>query len=229
MAATVPKSAFEFLSKLKKNNNRDWMQEHKTEYLANEKAFKNLYTAIENGLNISDEIAKVKIFRINRDIRFSNNKTPYNTHRSASFSRAGAHRRGGYYLRLEPGNSFVAGGFFDPNPADLLRIRREFELDSAPIRNILAAKDFQKAFGNFNQEYAVKTAPKGFNKEDKNIDLIRLQRFIVRHPFSDAEVFEAGFSENILQHFLLLRPFFDYMSEILTTDLNGESLLKILE
>ncbi len=225
MNPTIPKSAFDFLLKLKKNNNRDWMQEHKKEYLANEKTLKEFYTAVEKGLNVTDKIASRKVFRINRDIRFSNDKTPYNVHRSVSFSRAGAQRRGGYYLRLEPGNSFMAGGFFEPNPTDLLRIRKEFEMDSSEIRKILNNKDFKKAFGNFNQEYAVKTAPKGFNKEDKNIDLIRLKSFFVNHPFTDKEVFAADFKDNLIHHYQLLRPFFNYMSDVLTTDLNGESLL----
>ncbi len=225
MNPTIPKTAFDFLLKLKKNNTREWMQEHKQEYLKNEKAFKEFYAAVEKGLNTTDEIANVKIFRINRDIRFSNDKTPYNVHRSASFSRAGAQRRGGYYLRLEPGNSFMAGGFFEPNPADLLRIRKEFEMDASEIREIINQKDFKKAFSNFNQEYAVKTAPKGFNKEDENIDLIKLKNFFVRHRFTDAEVFADDFKENLLYHYQLLRPFFNYMSDVLTTDLNGVSLL----
>ncbi len=225
MIPTISKTAFDFLLQLKKNNNREWMQEHKKEYLANEKALKEFYAAVERGLNTTDEIAKTKIFRINRDIRFSNDKTPYNVHRSVSFSRAGAQRRGGYYLRLEPGNSFMAGGFFDPNPADLLRIRKEFEMDSTEIREVLATKDFKNAFGDFNQEYAVKTAPKGFDKDDKNIDLIRLKSFFVTHSFSDEEVFAADFKDNLINHYQLLRPFFNYMSDVLTTDLNGESLL----
>lgn len=221
MTPTIPKTAFDFLLKLKENNNREWMQEHKKEYLANEKALKEFYAAVEKGLNITDEIAKVKVFRIHRDIRFSNDKTPYNVHRSASFSRAGAHRRGGYYLRLEPGNSFMAGGFFGPNPADLYRIRKEFEMDSSEIRHILNEKQFKKAFGNFNGEYAVKTAPKGFNKDDENIDLIRLKSFFVNHSFTDSEVFAPDFKEKLLYHYQLLRPFFNYMSDVLTTDLNG--------
>ena len=167
----LPKSIFSFLNKLKKNNNREWMHENKKEYLANEKILKQFYTCIENGLNKTDEISKVKIFRINRDIRFSKDKTPYNVHRSVSFTRAGEHRRGGYYLRLEPGNSFMAGGFFSPNPSDLLRIRKEFEIDSADIRKILSQKNFNNAFEGFVQEYKVKTAPKGFRKDDPNIDL----------------------------------------------------------
>ena len=226
MIVTIPKSSFQFLKKLKKNNHRDWMQEHKKEYLEGEKFFKAFYATIEAGLNRTDEIAKLKVFRINRDIRFSKDKTPYNVHRSASFSRAGAHRRGGYYLRLEPGNSAMAGGFFGPEPADLLRIRKEFEMDASEIHTILKQKDFKQAFGDFDQTYKVKTAPKGFSKEDPNIDLIRLKSYFVVHKFTDSEVFSEDFEENLVHHFLLLRPFFDYMSDVLTTDLNGVSLLK---
>ena len=201
------------------------MQENKKEYLANEKLLKQFYATIESNINKTDEISKLKVFRINRDLRFSKDKTPYNVHRSASFSRAGAHRRGGYYLRLEPGNSMMAGGFFSPEPPDLLRIRKEFEMDASEIREILNQKEFKNAFGGFNQEYAVKTAPRNFDKEDPNIDLIKLKSYFVVHSFSDAEVFSEDFSENLTKHFLLLRPYFDYMSEVLTTDLNGVSLI----
>ncbi|GEQ86343.1 TIGR02453 family protein [Patiriisocius marinistellae] len=225
MSVQIPKESFIFLNNLKKNNHRDWMLENKKEYLANEKILKSFYTEIQQGLNKSDEIAKQKIFRINRDIRFSKNKTPYNVHRSVSWSRAGAQRRGGYYLRLEPGNSLMAGGFFAPEPADLLRIRKEFEMDASEIKQILNYKEFDKAFSGFNQDNRVKTAPKGFSKEDPNIELLRLKSYVVRHKFTDAEVFAENFSEKVLYHYQLLRPFFDYMSEVLTTDLNGESLL----
>ncbi|MBL4663827.1 MAG: DUF2461 domain-containing protein [Flavobacteriaceae bacterium] len=225
MSINVPKSSFDFLLKLKKNNHRDWMLENKKEYLANEKELKAFYAEVEASLNINDEIAKLKVFRINRDVRFSKDKTPYNVHRSASFSRAGAHRRGGYYLRLEPGSSAMAGGFFSPEPTDLLRIRKEFEMDTTEIRAILNQKDFDKAFSGFNKEYTVKTAPKGFSKEDPNIDLIKLKSYFVVHKFTDTEVQSKGFKDNLLYHFELLRPYFDYMSDVLTTDLNGVSLL----
>ena len=226
MSISISKSSFTFLKNLKANNHRDWMQEHKKEYQANEKLLKAFYTTIEDGLNKTDKIAKTKVFRINRDIRFSKDKTPYNVHRSVSFSRAGEERRGGYYLRLEPGKSLMAGGFFDPNPADLLRIRREFEMDASPIRKILNDKKFKAAFGGFVQEYAVKTAPKGFSKEDPNIDLLRLKNYFVVHNFTDDEIFSENFKDNLVYHYELLRPYFNYMSEVLTTDLNGVSLLK---
>ena len=222
---TIPASVFDFLSDLKKNNHRDWMQEHKKRYEANEKALKLFYTTVVDRLNETDEIEKTKIFRINRDVRFSKDKTPYNVHRSVSFIRAGVHRRGGYYLRLESGNSLMAGGFFSPDPKDLLRIRKEFEMDDQEIRDILSNKEFKKAFGGFNTENQVKTAPKGFDKEHAAIDLIRNKAFFVRHQFTDKEICAPDFIDKLLSYYELLRPYFDYMSSVLTTDLNGVSLI----
>lgn len=224
--STIPKVAFEFLKNLKKNNHREWMTENKKQYQSNEKVLKAFYASVAERLNEKDEIEKTKVFRINRDVRFSKDKTPYNVHRSVSFSRAGAQRRGGYYLRLEPGNSLMAGGFFSPEPADLLRIRKEFEMDDEEIREILSNSDFKKAFNGFNQGYQVKTAPKGFSKDHKAIDLIKNKSFFVEHSFTDDEVFAPDFLDKVVYHYELLRPFFNYMSDVLTTDLNGVSLLE---
>jgi uncharacterized protein (DUF2461 family) len=99
-------------------------------------------------------------------------------------------------------------------------------MSASEIRKILGQKGFKKAFDGFNTEYAVKTAPKGFNKEDPNIDLLRLKSYFVVHKFSDAEVYSEDFKEKLIHYFELLRPFFDYMSGVLTTDLNGVSLLE---
>lgn len=227
MITAVPRASLAFLKDLKKNNTREWMADHKSRYQDSEKVLKELYATIKAGLNETDEIEKLKIFRINRDIRFSKDKTPYNVHRSASFSRAGAHRRGGYYLRIEPGDkSVIAGGFFNPEAADLKRIRTEFHLDASEIRDILNDSAFAKAFPNgFETTNAVKTAPRDFDKNDPNIDLIKLKSFVVRKEFTDREVMQSDFSETVVSHYKLLRPYFDYMSDVLTTDLNGESIL----
>lgn len=225
---TIPTSSFDFLKQLAKNNHKDWMDDNRKTYQVSEKKLKAFYAEVQHGLNKNDEIAKLKVFRINRDIRFSKDKTPYNIHRSVSFSRAGAHRRGGYYLRLEPGDkSVVAGGFFNPEPADLKRIRTEFQMDATEIRTILSDPKFVKTYGGeFDAWDPVKTAPKGFSKDDPNIDLIRLKNFVVTHRFTDKEVLAADFGKKVLHHFELLRPFFDYMSDVLTTDLNGVSLIE---
>jgi len=223
MITAVPRASLAFLKDLKKNNTREWMADHKSRYQDSEKVLKDLYATIKAGLNETDDIEKLKIFRINRDIRFSKDKTPYNVHRSASFSRAGAHRRGGYYLRIEPGNkSVIAGGFFNPETADLKRIRTEFHLDASEIRDILNDSAFAKAFPN---GFETTNAPRDFDKNDPNIDLIKLKSFVVRREFTDREVMKSDFSETVVSHYKLLRPYFNYMSDVLTTDLNGESIL----
>lgn len=228
MKIQLPPTILNFLDDLKENNTRDWMEANRARYLENEKLLKAFYYEIEQELNQVDEIEKVKVFRINRDVRFSKNKTPYNVHRSASFSRAGAHRRGSYYLRIEPhNNSRISGGFFSPEPADLKRIRQEFSLDAQEIRDILHTPNFKMHFKHgLDSTRSVKTAPRGFKKDDPNIDLIRLKSFFVTRTFTDDEVLSPNFGKQVVRSFKELRPFFDYMSEVLTTDLNGESIIQ---
>lgn len=221
----ISETLFPLLSEIKENNNREWFAENKTRFQKEEKDLKLFFNEIMKAINIFDEIEKMKIFRIYRDVRFSKDKLPYKTNRSANWIRAGAHRRGSYYLQLEPGNSFIGCGFFQPNPADLLRIRKEFEMDDSEIREILKQPEFKKAYKGFDTSDQVKTAPKGFDKEHKAIDLIKNKNFFVAHYFSDKEVLSSGFSENVIYHFELVQPFFKYMSDVLTTDLNGVSLL----
>ncbi|MEP2935420.1 MAG: DUF2461 domain-containing protein [Gilvibacter sp.] len=223
--ATIPAQSLQFLKELKENNTKDWMDANRARYKQSEAALKEFYAAVQAGLNKDDVIEKLKVFRINRDIRFSKDKTPYNAHRSASFSREGASRRGGYYLRIQPGASAMAGGFWAPEPADLLRIRKEFEQDAGPMRAVLEAPAFKKAFGGLNTEFQVKTAPKGFSKDHPNIDLIKNKAFFVVHPFTDKEVLAPDFADKVVHYYSLLRPYFDLMTEILTTDLNGVSLI----
>lgn len=221
----IPASSIQFLTALKKNNNREWFDAHKTTFKEEEGKLKLFYNELLSDLSSLDHIEKMKVFRIYRDVRFSKDKTPYNTHRSVSFSRATEKLRGGYYLRIEPGNTMMAGGFFQPNAQDLLRIRKEFEMDAAEAREVFNNKQFVALFGALEGD-EVKTAPRGFDKNHPAIDLIKKKSFIATRRFSDAEVIAPDFKEKVLESFIGLRPFFDYMSAVLTTDLNGVSLLK---
>jgi uncharacterized protein (TIGR02453 family) len=157
-------------------------------------------------------------------VRFSHDKTPYKSHFAGSFSRAGAQRRGGYYLQVKPGGSFAATGFWEPEKNDLLRIRKELELDAGRFREVINRPSFKKTWGELQGE-ELKTAPKGFNREDENIDLIRKKRFIFIRNFPDETVLGESFLEEVNNSFREIRPWFDLMSEILTTNLNGESIL----
>ena len=221
----VSQSTLEFLSRLKENNNRVWFDAHKNDFKGEEAKLKGFFNTVLADLNSADTIDKMKIYRIYKDVRFSKEKIPYNVHRSVGFSRATEKLRGGYYLRIEPGNSILAGGFFQPNPTDLLRIRKEFETDATEIRAITNAPVFQKYFGIL-EGASVKTAPRGFDKTHPAIDLIRKKSFLATRSFTDEEVLSKDFRSEVNASFKALRPFFDYMSDVLTTDLNGVSLLK---
>jgi len=225
MSTAIPKSALDFFKKLQKNNNREWFTEHKPKFKAIETEVKLVYNEIYNRLNSHDEVDKLKLFRIYRDVRFSKNKTPYKTHFGGSFHRKKPELRGGYYLHISPNNeSFLATGFWQPNPADLLRMRKEFEMDANEMREIINNKMFKSVWGELEGD-EVKTAPKGFNKEDKNIDLIKKKQYIFTKKFTDKEVLSKDFLDTVHDAFKTVRPYFDYMSDVLTTNLNGESLL----
>ena len=225
MSIAIPKSALDFFKKLEKNNNREWFAEHKPEFKAVEAEVKQVYTKIYERLNVHDEVDKMKIFRVYRDVRFSKDKTPYKTHFGGSFHRKKPELRGGYYLHIAPNNeSFIATGFWEPHKDDLLRIRKEFEMDADEMRKIMGNKKFKSIWGDIVGD-EVKTAPKGFNKEDKNIDLIKKKQFIFTQKFTDKEITAPDFLNTIEASFKVIRPYFDYMSDVLTTNLNGESLL----
>ena len=219
------KESLQYLKDLQKNNNRDWFAENKNRFIKAQDNAKEVYAAIFQELVKHDEIEKFKLFRIYRDVRFSKDKTPYKAHFAGSYSRLGKSLRGGYYLRIRPGESFLAGGFWEPNKEDLLRIRKEIEIDASELREILANKNFKHYFGNTLQGDELKTAPRGFDKDHPDIDLLRKKGFIAVRNFTDIEVLSKNFVEEVNQSYLALRPFFDYMSDVLTTNLNGESII----
>lgn len=220
----LPASSLEFLKLLKENNNRDWFNANKDEFL-NQQTFiehfaDGLLAALNNHDLIETPSGKASLHRIYRDTRFSNNKTPYKTNWSGSFRRATKQRRGGYYFHIEPGNSFVIGGFHSPNTEDLKRIRDDISYDPVPLRKIINSKSFMATFGTLQGEQ-LKKAPKGFDINDEAIDLLRYKQFLITRSYTDQEVLSPTFIKEMNQTFKNMRPFFDYMSEVLSTDTNG--------
>ena len=213
-----------FLSKLEKNNNREWFTEHKGEYqVAYDEMIKfadALLAEMQKHDQIDTASGKRSLFRIYRDVRFSKDKIPYKNNLGGGFRRATKFLRGGYYYQIQPGNCFVAGGFWGPNAQDLLHIRKQIAMDPDPLRDVLANEKFQKFFGVLEGEQ-LKTAPKGFDKEDPSIDLLRYKQFVIYHRFSEAEIASGNFHIKMANAFAAMKPFLDYMTEILTTDLNG--------
>ncbi len=219
------KNTFQFLKNLEKDNNRDWFADNKNIYDASLANAKEVFSMIHQNLEAHDEIEKQKVYRIYRDVRFSKDKTPYNPRFAVSYSRSGKQLRGGYFLQIKPGDTLLGGGFWQPEKEDLLRIRKEFELDDSEIREILSEDNFMKFFGGKLEGDELKTAPKGFDKEHKSIDLIKKKGFIAIRRFTDKEVMSKDFVNEIDASFKALRPYFNLMSDILSTNLNGELLV----
>lgn len=182
-----PETLFDFFKTLEKNNNRDWFNVHKAEFKAIELETKKVYNALFELIKVHDEVDKLKVFRIYRDVRFSKNKLPYKTHFGGSFHRKKPQLRGGYYVHIQPNNeSFIATGFWEPNKEDLLRIRKEFEMDASEIKAIINDKTFKSIWGNFVGD-ELKTAPRGFDKNHPEIDLIKKKQFIFIKKYTDTE------------------------------------------
>ncbi|MEO6287235.1 MAG: DUF2461 domain-containing protein [Dyadobacter sp.] len=223
----IPASSLEFLKSLRQNNNRDWFNAHKDEFIEEQNHIENFAGMLLAELNVHDLIetpsGKKSLQRIYRDTRFSTNKTPYKTNWSGGFSRATGQRRGGYYFHIEPGNSFIAGGFWAPNPQDMKRIRDDISFDPEPLRKILKSKSFVSTFGTLGGEQ-LKTTPKGFDANDEAIDLLRYKQFLLSRKFTDAQILSPAFLSEANLTFKNMRPFFDYMSEILTIDADGLDL-----
>lgn len=220
----ITSSTLEFLKDLKANNNRDWFTRNKNRYQSENLKFISFADALLDELkkydNIETASGKKSVFRIYRDIRFSKDKTPYKSHFSGSFTRATKLLRGGYYFHIEPNNSFIGGGFWGPNSSDLLRIRKELASDASEFREILSSPTFIKYFGQLQGE-KLKSAPRGFDKQHPNIDLLQYKQFIVSKKMGNEDVLSENFYLKIVDVFNAMRPFFNYMSSVLTTDENG--------
>lgn len=216
-------ATMQFMVDLEKNNNREWFSVHKDRYEAWLKNGKDFLNDLTIEMNKIDRIERSKLFRIYKDVRFAKDKTPYNTHMSMSLDRAKPHLRGGYYLRLKNGESMLACGFWRPEPSDLALIRGNIDRDGQAMRQVLSNPSILKYFDGFDGE-SLKSAPKGVDKNHPDIDLMRYKSFVFTRNLTDEEVVGKQFLIEVLNGFRAIRPFFDYMSDILGHNLNGEPL-----
>ena len=179
-----------------------------------------LLTEMNKHDKIETPSGKESLFRIYNDVLVYPAKTPYNTHWNGAFKRATKKLRGGYYFNIKPGNSFLAGGFWNPEPKDLKRIRQDIDVNFEYWEKLLAKSTILKTFGTMTGDQ-VSSAPRGYPKDHPAIHLLRYKQFILKHEFTDTEVCSPGFLYKVNDVFKKMRPFFDYMSDILTTDGNG--------
>jgi uncharacterized protein (TIGR02453 family) len=216
----IQKSTLDFLKKLKNNNNRDWFLENKTEYLAAKKNFESFvqefidrivkFEPLMKGLEASS-----CVYRINRDIRFSNDKSPYKTHMGAFIVRGGKQngdKYAGYYFHVEPGNSLIAGGAYIPPAEWLTAIREKIDDEGDRLIKILKNKEFVSTFGSLEGE-KLKTAPKGYPKDHPHIELLRMKSFLVERSISDKEVVSEDCMDLIVKAAKVMKPLNDFCNE----------------
>ena len=210
-----------FLKDLSKHNDRDWFEKNKHRYLNAKETHEQLIGDVLKELARLDGALgnlepKKLIFRIYRDVRFSKDKRPYKTNMGAGFSPNGKLvEEPGYYLHIEPGKSFVAGGIYMPNAENLAKIRQEIDYNTDAFNKIANAKKFRSLFKSFDDSDKLKTAPKGYPKDHPMIEVLKLKSIIVSKDLSDKEVLDKKLAKKVAEYCREIKPLNDFIKNAL--------------
>ncbi len=217
----IQPSTLEFLSDLRKHNDREWFQKNRARYVAARTNYESFIQAVINEIVKFDPIlkgleAKSCTYRINRDIRFTTDKTIYKTHMGAFIVRGGkknGDRLAGYYVHVEPGNnSMIAGGAYVPPMPWLTAIREKIDEQSDRFLKILNNKEFKDIFGEIEGE-KLKSAPKGFKRDHPHIELLKMKSFLSSRIISDKEVLSGRFFDMIIRASRAMKPLNDFLND----------------
>ncbi|GAB3181539.1 DUF2461 domain-containing protein [Telluribacter humicola] len=208
-----------FLRDLSENNNRDWFQDNRKRYETAKKDFEKTLDALLEEVKKVDELGNTQvkdcIFRINRDIRFTNDKTPYKSWLSAAIGPGG--RKSGridYYLHVQPGGeSFIGAGMWNPTAQQLAKYRQEVDYNAGELKRIIHADSFKSYFPEVWGE-TMKTSPKGYSKDHPEIELLRRKQLFFMHYFTDKEVQQKGFVQEIMKGVVLIKPYCEFLNYI---------------
>ena len=222
----LSKDTLQFLDDLKANNNRDWFLDNKKRYETFKKDYQHLVADLLDAMKPLDpslEMLEVKncTFRINRDIRFSKDKTPYKSHLGIWLS-SGAKglNRSGYYIHLENGSSFIAGGLYCPEANDLKKMRKEIAYFYEDLETILNEKEFKKEFNDFDRDEknTLKNPPRGYEKEHPAIDLLKLKSFESSQKINFSTAATKDFVTTVSKKLIVLKPLNDFINRALTSE-----------
>lgn len=222
----ITKEALQFLNDLISNNNTEWMHANKKRYENYKKDYHNFIGSILTEMKKLDkslEPLEVKncTFRINRDIRFSKDKSPYKTNMGVWMSQDRTQKNApGYYIHYEPGNCFVAGGVWCPEANELKKIRKEIEFFYDDLEEIVSNKNFKKEFGQLDrsENNVLKKAPKDFEANHPAIEFLKLKSFTTSVKINESVFTEADFSKKIAAKLILLKPLNDFLKRGLETE-----------
>lgn len=215
-------STVNFLKDLKKNNNRPWFDEHRKQYETARADFLAMVDKLIPSIAKFDAplgrlSARECVFRINRDVRFSKDKSPYKNNMAGYFNRAGKKDPGaGYYLHIEPGNSFIAGGIWLPEPQILSGIRQEIDYNFTAWKKIIDNKNFKKTFTeSIKSNDKLVRPPKGYEQDNPAIEFLKMKSFIVSKPITDAELQDKDFVQTVAKTFNAMKPLIDFLNTAL--------------
>jgi uncharacterized protein (TIGR02453 family) len=216
----IEKSTMQFLSDLKKHNEREWFLANRGRYDEAKCNFIDFIQEVINEITSFDPIlkgleAKSCIYRINRDIRFSNDKSPYKTHFGAFILRGGhknMHAYAGYYIHVEPGKCMLSGGAYIPPTSWLSEIRAKIDEQGDELLKIAGNKDFIKYFGEIEGE-KLKTAPKGYPKDHKFIELLKYKSFLATSIFPDETALSKDYLNLIISRCRTMKPMIEFLND----------------
>lgn len=215
--STLTVATLDFLRDLAQNNQRDWFHANRKRYEAAKKEFEVLTGQVLQQLTLLEPLPNTEvkdcIFRINRDVRFSKDKSPYKLNFAAAIGPGGRHSgRIDYYLHVQPGGeSFLGAGMWNPTPAQLTKFRQEIDYNAAELKQIIEAEEFRTYFPEIWGE-VMKTSPKGYSADHPEIQLLRRKQLFFMHRFTDSEVLEPGFAAEVVKACRLVKPYCDFLN-----------------
>lgn len=213
----MEQATLHFLQDLTLNNNREWFTENKNRYTT---AREDVSTLVEGLIweiaQFDPEIGKVdaakSIFRIYRDTRFSSNKDPYKTNFGANIGLGKEHTRAGYYLHIEPGKSFLAGGIYMLENDKLKELRQEISHNPEAFQKIMKEENFVGHFGGLSEEGKLQRVPAGFEKDDPMADYLKLKHFVAVRSVSDKELLQKDAAKKFAGIYKSLKPLNDFLN-----------------
>jgi uncharacterized protein (TIGR02453 family) len=213
----------QFLEKLSQNNNKEWFHENRPVYEEAKLDFEHLVEQLIGEIGKFQELGNLQpkdcILRINRDIRFSKDKSPYKSHLSAGIGMGGkSSGKIDYYLHIEPnGKSVLGGGMWSPSPENLAKFRQEIDYNAGELKSIIDNPEFQSHFPS-TMGSVLKTAPKGYPKTHPEIELLKRKELFFTHRFLDKELIATDLVDNIVSNVKVLKPYCDYLNYIFYGD-----------
>lgn len=215
-------ATIKFLKDLKKNNNKSWFDKNRKVYEAAKADFGGFIQAVidqhaKKDSSIKNILAKDCLFRINRDIRFAKDKSPYKSNFGASINKGGrkAMNSAGYYFHLEPGGSFTGGGIYMPMPDELKKVRQEIDYNFADFKKIISAKKFKSVYGDVDKsaEFLLSRVPKGYQPDNPAAEYLRLKSYIAMIKISDTDLISKDLVKKTVAAFEALQPLIEFVNE----------------